>query len=149
MAAVRSPLRLLIAGEGAQREKLERLADSLGMPQRITFLGRVTDDDLIGLYAGCLGVVYPPFDEDYGYITVEAFLARKPVVSVTDAGGVLEFVEDGVNGFVGQPSPAGLADALDRLWDARARAVELGANGAERVKGITWDAVAAALTGEG
>ena len=36
---------------------------------------------------------YAPFDEDYGYVTLEAFLARKPVITTTDAGGTLEFVE--------------------------------------------------------
>lgn len=148
MAAVRSPVRLLIAGDGLERDNLQRLAARLGLDSRVTFLGRVTDDELLDLYAGCLGVVYPPFEEDYGYVTVEAFLARKPVVSVTDAGGVLEFLEDGVNGFVATPEPRSLAEAIDRLWDARHRAAALGANGYERVRCISWDAVAAALTGE-
>ena len=57
------------------------------------------------LYAGALGVVFPPFDEDYGYVTLEAFLARKPVVTTTDAGGPLEFVEDDVTGLVVEPAP--------------------------------------------
>ncbi len=148
MAQVKGPLRLLIAGDGMERPLLDALVERHGLQGRVTFLGRVTDDELIDLYAGCLGVVYPPYEEDYGYVTVEAFLARKPVVSVTDSGGVMEFLQDGVNGFVAEPTPAALAAALDRLWDARERASELGANGYETVKGITWDAVAAALTGE-
>ncbi len=149
MAFARSPLKLLLAGDGMERAKLEKLAADLNLMDRVKFLGRVSDQELLDLYAGCLGVVYPPFEEDYGYVTVEAFLARKPVISVTDAGGVLEFLQDGVNGFVGQPNARALGDAIDRLWDARERASELGANGYERVKDITWDKVAAALTGEG
>jgi glycosyltransferase involved in cell wall biosynthesis len=57
--------------------------------------GPITERQLIDLYAGALAVVFPPFDEDYGYVTLEAFLARKPVITTTDAGGPLEFVEDG------------------------------------------------------
>ena len=41
-------------------------------------------------------MVFAPFDEDFGYVTLESFLAHKPVITATDAGGPLEFVEDGV-----------------------------------------------------
>lgn len=139
-------LRCVVAGDGAQRTELERLAGALGLGDRVRFAGRVDDAALIDLYAGCLGVVYPPYDEDYGYVTVEAFLSRKPVVTSTDSGGVLEFLEDGVNGFVGAPTPEGLGGALTRLWDARDRAPELGEAGRQRVASITWDAVVDALT---
>jgi len=148
MAIAKSPVKLLLAGDGLERANLERLVSRLGLADRVRFLGRVTDDELLELYAGCLGVVYPPFDEDYGYVTVEAFLARKPVISVADAGGVLEFLQDGENGYVAQPNAVSLADAIDRLWSARNRASDFGANGYERVKAISWDGVAAALTGE-
>ena len=69
---------------------------------------------LIALYAGALAVVFPPFDEDYGYVTLEAFLARKPVITTTDAGGPLEFVEDGVTGLVCAPTPEALGAAIAR-----------------------------------
>jgi len=57
-----------------------------GVAARVTWTGAVTEQQLIDLYAGALGIVFPPFDEDYGYITLEAFLARKPVITTTDAG---------------------------------------------------------------
>ena len=82
-----TPLRLVIAGDGTQRANTERLVDSLGLGDRVTFLGAVDDRTLLDLYAGALGVVYAPFDEDFGYVTLEAFLARKPVITATDAGG--------------------------------------------------------------
>jgi glycosyltransferase involved in cell wall biosynthesis len=140
------PLRFVLAGDGLERDRLEALAAQLGLGGRVTFAGRVDDKTLVGLYAGCLGVVYPPYDEDYGYVTVEALLARKPVVSTADAGGVLEFLEDGVNGFVGDATPEGLAQALGRLWEARGRAPALGAAGYERVRGIAWGGVLDRLT---
>ena len=108
---------------------------------------RWDDATLVDLYARCLGVIYPPYDEDYGYVTVEAFLARKPVISTPDAGGVLEFLDDGQTGYVAvSATPEALADAIERLWSDRDRASGLGAAGYQRVQGISWDPVIDALT---
>lgn len=148
MALVKCPVTCLIAGDGAERDNLLKLASELGINHRVKFLGRVSDEELVELYANCLGVVFPPFEEDYGFVTAEAFQACKPVITATDSGGPCEFVETGVNGYVAEPTPAAMADALDQLWSARGRVCDMGANGYERVKGISWDAVAAALTGE-
>lgn len=98
--------RLVVVGEGTQDERLRQLAAELGVADRVMFAGAIDDDALLGLLAGALGIVYAPYDEDYGYVTLEAFLARKPVVTARDSGGTLEFVEDGVNGFVCHPEPA-------------------------------------------
>ena len=108
MQHVDPPVRLIVAGDGTHRHHAEAAAVAAGVTDRVTFLGSVGDDDLITLYAGALGIVYPPFDEDFGYVTLEAFLARKPVVTCTDSGGPNEFVVDGANGYVCVPA----ADAL-------------------------------------
>lgn len=141
MQHVRNGLRLVVAGSGSALADTERLAASLGVADRIDFLGAVDDERLLRLYSGAMAVVYTPFDEDFGYVTVEAFLSKKPVVTVSDAGGPLEFVEDGVNGHVCPPEAEALADAINRLAADRARLPELGSEGFERVRGITWDAV--------
>lgn len=141
MAAVDAPTRLVIAGVGTQREHVQRLAAELGVADRVVFLGAVTDEALVDLYAGCLAVAYVPFDEDFGYVTLEAFLAGKPVITCHDAGGVLEFVESGVNGAVCAPEPAELASAINRFAADRARAASCGAAGFERARAITWDGV--------
>ncbi len=112
MAAVDRPVRLLVAGDGTQRANVERLAQTRGVADRVRFLGAVGDEDLIALYAGALAVAYPPFDEDFGYVTLEAFLARKPVITCTDSGGPNEFVVDGVNGYVCAPSAEAMAAAI-------------------------------------
>ncbi len=140
------PLRLIVAGDGTQRANVERLAASLGVADRVTFLGTASDDELIELYAGALAVLYPPFDEDFGYVTLEAFLARKPVVTCTDSGGPTEFVVDGVNGFVCEPLPEALAEAINRLAQARSRAAAMGEAGREVAARITWDGVVEKLT---
>jgi len=148
LAMAGGPRRLVIVGEGTQEAHLRRLAEELSLGDRVSFEGRATDARLLELYAGALGVVYAPFDEDYGYVTLEAFLARKPVVTARDSGGTLEFVEDGVNGFVCDPDPAALAGAFSRLSDDRARARALGDAGFERARLVTWDGVIETLVGE-
>ena len=134
------PLRLLIAGAGRHGESLRRTASAAGVTHRVEFLGRVSDKALVDLYANALAVVYPPYDEDYGYVTLEAFLARKPVVSATDAGGPLEFVEHEVSGLVCEPDADAFAAAFNSLAD-RARARALGDAAYERARGVTWDGV--------
>jgi glycosyltransferase involved in cell wall biosynthesis len=141
MASVDSHVRLVVAGDGTQRANAERVAEVAGVIDRVTFLGSVGDDDLVGLYAGALAVIYPPFDEDFGYVTLEAFLARKPVVTCSDSGGPNEFVVDGVNGFVSAPRADELASAINRLAADRARAAAMGDAGHEVARGITWDGV--------
>ncbi|MEN3338569.1 MAG: hypothetical protein V7647_2245 [Acidobacteriota bacterium] len=141
MTRVGPHLRLIVAGDGTQRANAERLAEQLGLLDRVTFLGSVGDEDLIGLYAGALAVIYPPFDEDFGYVTLEAFLARKPVVTCSDSGGPNEFVAHGVNGFVSAPDPDELGDAIRTLDDDRRRAAAMGDAGHEVATRITWDGV--------
>jgi glycosyltransferase involved in cell wall biosynthesis len=140
-------VRLVVVGEGPLRAPLEALAIECGVGDRVEWAGSISAAQLVDLYAGALGVVFPPFDEDYGYITLEAFLARKPVVTTSDAGGPLEFVEDGVTGFVVPPEPAALADAIDRLHADRGTAAALGAAGYDRARTITWTGVIERLMG--
>jgi glycosyltransferase involved in cell wall biosynthesis len=141
LAAADSALRLVIAGDGTQRANVERVAQDLGVADRVTFLGTVDDDRLIELYAGALAVAYPPFDEDFGYVTLEAFLARKPVITCRDSGGPLEFVVDGVNGWICDPDPGALTSAFDAAAHDRTRTARMGDAGHARAAAITWDGV--------
>jgi glycosyltransferase involved in cell wall biosynthesis len=140
-------LRLKIAGDGTVRTRLEALAAELGLADRVDFLGEVAEAALIDLYAGALAVIFPPYDEDYGYVTLEAFLAAKPVITTTDAGGPNEFVIDGVNGRVTEPDPAALGDAIAALDADRARAAAMGEAGYERARTVTWTGVIEQLVG--
>lgn len=140
-------LGLIVAGEGTQRENLARLVEEQSLGDRVRFLGAVDDDTLLDLYAGALAVVYAPFDEDFGYVTLEAFLARKPVVTASDSGGTLEFVQDGVNGFVCAPEAASMGSALSELAANPGRAASLGDTGHDRARLVTWDGVVEKLVG--
>ena len=99
---------------------------------------------------GALAVVYPPFDEDFGYVTLEAFLARKPVITATDSGGPNEFVVDGVNGFVVRAGAGGARRRDQRARRAIARrAAAHGRRGLRPARApITWDGVIEKLVGD-
>jgi glycosyltransferase involved in cell wall biosynthesis len=141
-------LKLIVAGDGTHRPEVERETETLGLSHRVQFLGTVDDDTLVGLYANALGVVYAPYDEDYGYVTLEAFLSVKPVVTARDSGGTLDFVVDNVNGFVCEPQPEALGAAIQALASDRRRAQALGEAGLQCARGITWDTVIEQLVAE-
>jgi glycosyltransferase involved in cell wall biosynthesis len=148
MQRARPGARLKIAGTGPLQAELQKQIVGLGVEDKVTLLGFVSPEELIDLYAGCRAAYYAPLNEDYGYVTVEAFLSRKPVLTTTDAGGPLEFVVDGVNGFVTEPDPVAVAAGIDRLFELpESRLAELGEEGHARVSGITWDHVIDTLTG--
>jgi glycosyltransferase involved in cell wall biosynthesis len=147
MAHVPPPLRLIVVGEGSHRAAAGRAAAAAGVADRVVFAGSATGDDLVRLYADALAVVYAPFDEDYGYVTLEAFLAEKPVVTATDSGGTLEFVVDGENGFVRAPEPAAIGEAVARLAADPALPPRLGRAGSARANAISWDGVVERLLG--
>ncbi|HSD27993.1 MAG TPA: glycosyltransferase family 4 protein [Vicinamibacteria bacterium] len=139
--------RLKIAGAGPLEGELRKQVAGLGVADRVEFLGFVSADDLVDLYARCRAAYYAPLNEDYGYVTVEAFLSGKPVLTTVDAGGPLEFVTDGVTGVVTGADPEAVAEGIDRIFALpQARLEEMGEAGRERVSGISWDHVIDRLT---
>ncbi|MBV8950473.1 MAG: glycosyltransferase family 4 protein [Actinobacteria bacterium] len=147
MAHVRAPTRLVLAGRGTLEGELRARVADRGLADRVELTGFVSDAQLIDLYAGALTVVYAPFDEDYGYVTLQAFRAGKPVITTHDAGGVLEWVEDGVTGFVTDPSPEALGEAVARLVSDPALAQRMGDKARARVAELSWGPVVTRLLG--
>jgi glycosyltransferase involved in cell wall biosynthesis len=138
---LRSDTRIVLAGRGSHADALTARVGELGVADRVSLPGFVPDDELVDRFAECLAVVYTPHDEDYGYVTLQAFLAGKPVVTAADSGGVLEWVEDGVTGLVTDGSPEALAGAIDRLAADPAWAAKLGRAGQQRARALNWDDV--------
>ena len=105
--------------------------------------GFVSEDELVQLYGHALGVCYLPFDEDYGYVTLEGMLSGKPVVVARDGGGATEFIEHDAEGLVVEPEPRAIAAALDTLYADRARAQNMGERGREKIKSmnLSWEQV--------
>lgn len=145
LAQTMQPVRCIFISAGPERERLERMAADMRLGARAQFRGFVSDAELIDLYANARAVYYAPVDEDYGFTTVQALAAARPVVTTNDSGGVLEFVRDGVNGFVLAPEPGVIAERLDALHADAALAGRLGAAGPACVADITWDKVVDAL----
>jgi len=140
-AAAQAPgVRVVIAGEGPDRERLEQLAHARGLDGRATFAGRVSDAELADLYARCLGVYYAPVDEDYGLVPYEAFLSQKPVITATDAGGPLDIVRDRETGLVVEPTVEELARACTWLREHEDEARAFGRAGRDIAQAVTWDA---------
>jgi glycosyltransferase involved in cell wall biosynthesis len=135
-------VRAVIAGEGECRADLEALASSLGVGNRVQFVGRLDEDALTQHLGQCRAVCFTPLREDYGFVTAEAFASGKAVVTCNDSGGPTELVRDGESGFVCEPAPANLATVLARLIDDRGLAERLGRAAAAQVAAMTWpDAV--------
>jgi glycosyltransferase involved in cell wall biosynthesis len=139
-AAAAPGVRVVIAGEGPDRERLEGIARGNGLDGRVEFAGRVSDDELAELYARCLAVFYAPVDEDFGMVPYESFLSEKPVVTTTDAGGPLEVVADRETGIVVAPEPAELARAVSFLREHPDEAQAWGQAGKLVAERVTWDA---------
>ena len=139
-------VKVRIVGTGMDFDRLTNLALELGVEDRVEFMGFVKDEDVINLYANARAVYFAPWDEDYGYITLEAFLARKPVITCRDSGGVLEFVSDGVCGTVSAPIPQEIGRVIQRLWEDKKMCRRYGLAGYDRIKDINWDNAIEKLT---
>jgi glycosyltransferase involved in cell wall biosynthesis len=148
MAHVETPVRLVLAGPPDEPQQLARLQAQIaehGLEQRVELHGSwISEERKRDLFADALACAYVPFDEDsYGYVTLESFHARKPVITCSDSGGTLELVEDGVTGLVVEPSPQALAAAFDGLQRDKERARALGEGAFARLEEleISWDTV--------
>ncbi len=148
MRHVKTGVKLVLVGGGPDEPAIREQIGRHKLEGKVELAGRVSDERLHELYLSALGVYYGPFDEDYGYVTIEGYAAHRPVVTTTDAGGPLEFVTDRQTGFVTPPEPEAIAHAFDVLFSNRPMAKAMGEAGSalirERVPG--WPEVVARLT---
>lgn len=152
LAHTRQRVRVRFAGtpdNPAYIDELKRMARRLRVQERVEWLGQVSEQEKRRLYGEARGVVYPPIDEDYGYVTLEAMLASKPVITCTDSGGPLEFVASGETGLVAEPNVESLAAAMDKIWEDKEQARAWGERGRALYAkmGITWANVVRKLLG--
>jgi glycosyltransferase involved in cell wall biosynthesis len=152
MAYTKTGVRLRLCGSSMNAEYvrgLHSLARTKRLRDRVIIEDRwVDEEEKAARLRDALAAAYVPYDEDsYGYPTIEAAHARRCTVTLNDAGGVLEFVLDGVNGYVVQPEPRAIAEAFDRLHAARTLAQQMGEAAAQRLAqlGIDWARVLAHL----
>jgi glycosyltransferase involved in cell wall biosynthesis len=144
---LRTPVKIILAGGSRDPKRYESLIKKYDVKDRVCLRGFVEESEVIQLYANALGVCYLPFDEDYGYITLEGMLSGKPVVVARDGGGATEFIEHGSEGLIVEPEPRAIADSLDSLYADRARARAMGERGREKLTAmnLSWENVVESL----
>jgi len=129
----------LIAGDGPRREALERHAQTLGLGDRVKFLGEVAADELAALYRACDVFVLPSItrQEAFGVVQIEAMASGKPVIS-TDLGTGVAWVNQHLEtGLVVPPGDAlALRTAISRLLGDPLLQAALGAAGAHRARSV-------------
>jgi glycosyltransferase involved in cell wall biosynthesis len=129
MRYVKSDFKLVLVGKPDQEKHLAHLRsliDQYDIGSKVRILGYVSDEEKIKLCSNAYGFVYVPYDEDYGYVTLEAFCSGKPVITAKDSGGPRELIRHGENGLVSEPSPQALAQSMEDLWATKQRAMAMG-----------------------
>jgi glycosyltransferase involved in cell wall biosynthesis len=146
---LKSDARIVLAGGGRHLAHYESLINSdRKIRQRVEMRGFVSEAEMLRLYRDALAVCYLPWDEDYGYVSLEAMYSGKPLIVARDGGGATEFIEDGREGLIVDPTPADVARAIDELFSDRKRAQEMGERGREKVLALnlSWQHVVEKLT---
>lgn len=138
-------IRAVLAGEGESYSQVRALVRERGLADRVSLPGRLDEPALVDHLARCRAVVFPPFDEDYGFVTVEAFASAKPVITCTDSGGPTELVIDDLNGVIAEPTPQALARSFRRVIASRDVAERLGRAGTAVASRLTWPATISRL----
>ncbi len=142
----RSSSRILIIGDGPERENLQIMAREAGLENTVSFAGWVEEETLLRAYAECRVVFFGPYQEDYGLVTLEAFYSRKPVVTCTDSGGPAELVAASGGGLICSPEPDSIAQAIDKLITDPSLAEKLGEKGFTFSREISWEKTVGYLT---
>jgi len=152
MHYVTTPVKLLLAGkaEGGEAERITRVIKEHSLADRVQWLNEFIPEQAKAEYLSrALGTCYIPYDEDsYGYVTLESYSARKPVISCIDSGGTDVLVKDQITGLVVPPDARAIAEAMDRLYLDKQAARAMGEAGHNLVQdlGINWERVVEALT---
>jgi len=128
-----------IAGDGPELNNLIELSKNINVCDRINFLGRISDEQLVKEYSKCGAVFYSPLFEDYGFVTTEAFISSKPVITTTDSGGVQELVNISGGGIISLPSITSIAEAINKLFSSKKTMEEIGNRGKKWISKLNWE----------
>ena len=136
--------RIAIIGKGRKEdhERLRELINKVGVSDRCELIGYVSDAELLRHLSSARAVFYAPYDEDYGYATIEAFLAQKPVITSIDSGEVRLFVEETGSGYFSGTNADEMATNLNKIYELDEKQLKnVAMPGYEIAKTITWDRV--------
>ncbi len=151
MKYTKTHVKLILAGRPDSKhdvERLQNLIDDNKLKDKVTLLLNISDEKKIELFSNCLGSVFVPFDEDYGYVTLESFYSKKPVITTEDSGCPLEFIEHEKNGFVCSTDPQKIAFYMDKMYQDKKNSQLMGERGFEKINSLklSWDNVVKSLT---
>lgn len=153
MKYVTTGARLVLAGppdNSTDLLQIERTIQELDVTKRVVVYGRfISEQEKAEMMNRSLACVYVPYQEDsYGFVSLEAYHARKPVITCTDSGGVRVLVREEETGRVVPPEPRALAAAIDRFYLRRDEARAMGEAGWSLVQSldISWERVIGVLT---
>lgn len=137
-------VKVSIIGKGRDEDliRLKKLIADCGVSDKCDLVGYLSDDELLDYLSRARGIFYSPFDEEYGYATIEAFLAKKPVITCDDSGEVQSFVKETGGGLISDTDPKNIAENISKIYkmsDHELNAMAL--PGYEFAKKITWDKI--------
>ncbi len=130
----------VIVGDGYARPELEKLTTKLKLGKRVHFVGQISREEVIRHYAKAGAVFYGPVEEDYGLATLEAFYARKPVITCSDSGGVLELVDDSC-GWIATAQPQSIASCIEEALNNKNKSRQMGEEGFHKISYLSWNYV--------
>lgn len=127
--------KLVIIGDGDDKEKLVRLSKNLKILKHISFLGKVNEKNLIKNYQNASVVVFPTLiTEALGYVGIEALACGTPCLAPR-TGGIPEYLEDGKNGyFINPRSPKDIAEKAMKIINNPALARKFGMFGRKKIE---------------
>lgn len=143
-----SDVYVILAGDGGNRNRLEAQIADLGLQDRVRLLGHISQSELLSFYANCRAVFYAPYDEDLGYVTLEAMLSRKPVITCMDSGEPARIVQHQQTGWICEPRSDAIAEVIQWCWQYPHQLEDIGMAGWEYYQslGISWKNVVHRLT---
>lgn len=153
MRFTKSKVKLVLAGKGdalEDEQRIFKLIEKYNLRDKVEYINRfITEEEKVELFEKSLAGIYIPYDEDsYGYVTLEGFQAGKAMITCRDAGGTDVVVKDGITGYMTESTPQALAEAMDKLYNDKRKAQEMGMSGLPLLEelGITWENVIRRLT---
>jgi glycosyltransferase involved in cell wall biosynthesis len=146
MKYVKSDVKLIITGKSEDENytnQLESIIKINKLQNKVQIENRwVSDKDKLDYLANSLAVMYIPYKEDScGFVTMEGFYSSKPVISCTDSGGTVEFIDDNVTGLFAESDPKDIAKKMDQIYQNRDITIQMGIAAREEIirRNINWD----------
>ncbi len=146
MVAQKMPnARLLLVGDGPERQNLEAMVIKEGLKEKVHFVGKIENDAIVTYMMTGDIFVLPSLSEGFGIVNLESMACGLPIIA-TNVGGIPEIVTDGENGFLVSPkNPAQIAEKILLLFTDDKLREKISKNNKEKVKEYDWQNIVAKL----